>query len=175
MARFEKRGNLIGVGIYLWVMNILISNGFKIKFEAFSENGHPGVKLWTLERNVYRKQTFDKLHCNIYTLMCEVTPFLKSCLESNTHPRPMASSAYSLCMKQCWVLSYLHELIKWLGCKGVTSEQRARCGWRNEKVNSVKDSYKHILIVINWVPRNYGSKLTDPKGKARGRGLFTLS
>ena len=30
------------------------------------------------------------------------------------------------------------------------------------------------VIVINWVPRNYGSKRTDPEGVARGRGLFTL-
>ena len=32
----------------------------------------------------------------------------------------------------------------------------------------------YCVIVINWVPRNYGNKRTNPKGEARGRGLFML-
>ena len=28
-------------------------------------------------------------------------------------------------------------------------------------------------MLINWLPRNYGSRWTDPEGEARGKGLFT--
>ena len=29
------------------------------------------------------------------------------------------------------------------------------------------------ILVIHWLPRNYGSKRTESEGVARGRSLFT--